>query len=187
MNFNNVLIALILFILSFNSFAISIKESPSFTIPTETNVESVKIDHRPICTPESKNIDCILLYELKKSQVDYEKFTYEHNQKAFSWQLAASKVIFWTVIITVLAGVFSSIYQLYMTFKIDNNNKETKETEVELSVREGIKIKSSIIGLTLLVLSLAFFYLYLIYIEPIRVIGEQKPVDISKQISTEGK
>lgn len=44
-------------------------------------------------------------------------FSENHQQKVFEWQLFSSKIIFWTVILSVAAGLFFSGVQFYHAFK----------------------------------------------------------------------
>lgn len=46
---------------------------------------------------------------------------------------------------------------------------DAKEHSVELST-SGIKVSSPVLGVIILALSLAFFYLYLVYVYPIKEI-----------------
>ena len=87
---------------------------------------------------------------------------YRHSQQVFKWQLTSSKLIFATVIILVMAGIIFSGLQ----FKRGSHDSRT---ELEFS-RNGIKVSSSILGVIILVISLVFFYLYLVYVYPIQEI-----------------
>jgi lysylphosphatidylglycerol synthetase-like protein (DUF2156 family) len=84
---------------------------------------------------------------------------YQHSQKVFKWQLTSSKLIFITVIILVMAGIVFSGLQ----FKKGTSDSRT---ELEFS-KDGFKVSSSILGVIILVISLVFFYLYLVYVYPI--------------------
>lgn len=84
---------------------------------------------------------------------------YQHSQNVFKWQLLSSKLIFITVIILVMAGIVFSGLQ----FKKGTSDNRT---ELEFS-KDGVKVSSSILGVIILVISLAFFYLYLVYVYPI--------------------
>ena len=68
------------------------------------------------------------------------------------------------VIFLVLIGVYFSWLQFSLSLK--GAGGEIKETTFEASTT-GLKISSPILGVIILAISLAFFYLYLVYINPI--------------------
>jgi hypothetical protein len=109
-----------------------------------------------------------------------------HRKQTFNWQLFSTKIIFFTVIIIVMSGLVFSGIQFYQALKqvnsfsklVNSENLEKAEhlkgldkTEIELSISNGIKINSSIIGLIILSISIAFFYLYILYVYPINQIN----------------
>jgi len=93
---------------------------------------------------------------------DYQIIGFRHRARLFRWQLVSSVVIFVMVLLLVIAGVLLS----YLQFRRGWNQLES---QIELSAA-GIKLQSSVIGLIILVVSLAFFYLYLVHVYPIREI-----------------
>jgi hypothetical protein len=88
---------------------------------------------------------------------------FEHRQRVFGWQLLSSKIIFVVVLVLVFVGIYFAAVQFHMALR-----QKTKEepTEIEASLK-GIKVSSSVLGVIILVISLAFFYLYLAYVYPI--------------------
>ena len=109
-----------------------------------------------------------------------------HRKNTFNWQLFSTKLIFLTVIVIVFCGLVFSGIQFYQTIKQTNalsklansenlQNLEklthTEKTEIELSLTNGIKITSSIIGLIILTISIVFFYLYILHVYPINQIN----------------
>jgi len=107
--------------------------------------------------------------DLKSSYIKYEKFVLSDRQRALNWQHISSIIIFFVVIIIVLTGLVLSYYH----FKNSLQSKENSETELEFS-KIGIKLKSSIVGITILVVSIVFFYLYLIHVYKIKEIEPYK-------------
>jgi len=91
------------------------------------------------------------------SYYDYKSRGYDHRRRAFEWQLWSSRVIFWVVILLVAAGVAFSAIQFYKSLRLAS---APETTQIEASV-SGIKVTSSVLGVIILALSLAFFYLYL--------------------------
>lgn len=115
---------------------------------------------------------------------------YQHRKKVFMWQLYSSMVIF----VVVVALVFTAIYFSWLQFRqsleprrargtasADRYAAETAEgadppaarepevTQVEASLH-GIRVSSPVLGVVILVISLLFFYLYLVHVYPIQEI-----------------
>ncbi|SHF18248.1 hypothetical protein SAMN05443144_10652 [Fodinibius roseus] len=104
---------------------------------------------------------------------EYRVSGFEHRKEVFAWQLFSSKLIFWSVLLLVLSGISFSGIQFYKSIRNQQADGETATedsvTEFEASAR-GIKVTSPVLGVIILVISLAFFYLYLVYVHPIREI-----------------
>jgi hypothetical protein len=114
----------------------------------------------------------------------YRESGYLHRRAVFDWQLFSSKVIFYIVIALVLLGVYFSWLQF-----MAEHRRATKpppgpgpETEAGQKGEEaprrglfttfkagsgGLEVSSSVLGIVILVISLAFFYLYLTHVYPI--------------------
>jgi hypothetical protein len=85
----------------------------------------------------------------------------------FVWQAKASEILIWVVVIVCLSGVVFSGYQLWRatspktfdgsTVKADG---DPLATNVELSW-QNVRVTSSVIGLVVLVISVAYLYLFL--------------------------
>jgi heme/copper-type cytochrome/quinol oxidase subunit 2 len=98
----------------------------------------------------------------------YRIESYKHRQKVFAWQIISSEVIFYVVLLIVFVGIYFAAIQFHVGLRRESR-KEAKEpavTELDASVK-GVKISSPVLGVIILGLSLAFFYLYLIYVYPI--------------------
>ena len=110
----------------------------------------------------------------------YRVSGYRHRARVFEWQLVSSRVIFVVVIFLVLAGVYFSWVQFRAGLSVKSvpEAASTEEsaasvpllkpdiTEFTASVK-GIKVSSPVLGVIILVISLVFFYLYLVYVYPI--------------------
>lgn len=94
----------------------------------------------------------------------YRSSGYEHRRHVFEWQLFSSKIIFYVVVFLVTIGLFFSGVQFYAAYK--KNFIDEKVTELSASA-SGIKVSSSVLGVIILIISLLFFYLYLVYVYPI--------------------
>jgi len=90
----------------------------------------------------------------------------EHRSRVFEWQLFSSKVIFATVLMLVGAGMAFAAIQFRIGLKRPPGGETHDVTEVNLSAT-SVKVSSPVLGVIILVISLAFFYLYLVYVYPI--------------------
>jgi len=97
---------------------------------------------------------------------DYRVTGYQHRQRVFAWQLLSSRIIFVLVIFLVLVGVFFSWLQFRQALKGTPFGERPQDTTFEASTT-GLKVSSPVLGVIILALSLAFFYLYLLYVYPI--------------------
>jgi hypothetical protein len=97
---------------------------------------------------------------------DYRIFGYQHRENVFKWQLFSSKVTFVVVLLLVLVGIFFSYLQFKKSFQAGEGKIAELMTNLEASP-QGIKLSSPVLGVIILLISLLFFYLYLIYIYPI--------------------
>lgn len=111
---------------------------------------------------------------------DYRTSGYKHRTKVFEWQLASSRVIFVVVIFLVLTGVYFSWVQFRTALREKHPPESAKEatlggedppakpdvTEFVASLK-GVRVSSPVLGVIILVISLVFFYLYLVYVYPV--------------------
>lgn len=110
---------------------------------------------------ELKLIDINKELDIKKAE--YFISSFDHRAKTFQWQYVASIIIFILVMVIVASGLILSYMHFYKDLK---STTPSPGTEMELSL-QGLKINSSIMGLVILVISIAFLYMYLIYVFPI--------------------
>jgi hypothetical protein len=87
----------------------------------------------------------------------------DHRQAVFAWQHRSSQIIFGVVIVIVGVGLYFSWMQFHAAAR---TGQELGITEIEGSA-EGFRLSSPVLGVVILVLSLAFFYLYLVHVYPI--------------------
>ena len=119
--------------------------------------------------------DSIRFYrELK--QADFAAY---QQQRSFSWQYYSSICIFIMVVFIVVMGVVLSFKQFQLTEKqVKANITRPKEevltvdnTNADFQISQtGLKINTGVIGLAILFMSLAFFFLYLKYVYNISVV-----------------
>ncbi len=101
-----------------------------------------------------------------RAYYDYRATGYDHRRNVFAWQLVSSEIIFVLVVLLVLAGVYFSWLQFSAALKKDAAANEAVATSFEASAT-GFKVSSPVLGIIILAISLAFFYLYLIHVYPI--------------------
>ncbi|HET7717910.1 MAG TPA: hypothetical protein VFK86_19960 [Bauldia sp.] len=104
------------------------------------------------------------LREALTAYYQYRISGYAHRERVFAWQLLSSRIIFVLVIFLVMTGIYFSWLQFRAALK--GKGIEMKETSFEASAT-GLKLTSPVLGVIILGMSLAFFYLYLVYIYPI--------------------
>ncbi len=116
------------------------------------------------------------MYQSLQAYYAYRTKGFEHRKEVFAWQLFSAKIIFFVVIFLVLIGVYFSWVQFHKKMEsspLENasgsDNTETDITTFSASAKE-IKVSSPVLGVIILVISLVFFYLYLIYVFPIEEI-----------------
>ena len=105
-----------------------------------------------------------------RSYYAYRKAGYDHRLRVFEWQLRATKIIFFVVLLLVFVGIYFAAVQFHRGAAASRRAEagaEEEMTEVDLSVK-GVKVRSPVLGVIILVISLAFFYLYLVYVYPIQ-------------------
>lgn len=122
--------------------------------------------------PISNSDDTTKAYKTKaiRGLFEYLTFATHHRKNVFAWQLFSTKIIFYAVLILVFIGIFFSGIQFYKSIRRQSlpgaDDKDDPITEFEAST-SGIKVSSPVLGVIILVISLAFFYLYLVYVYPI--------------------
>jgi hypothetical protein len=120
--------------------------------------------------------------EALRAKYDYQTFAFAHAKRTFDFQYRSGRIIFWVVLLIVFSGLAFSAVQFYVGLHhplesrpmADGkdpapNNESVSEFEASL---QGIKLKSSVLGLLILAMSMVFFYLYLKYVYPITNVSQ---------------
>jgi hypothetical protein len=94
----------------------------------------------------------------------YKASGLRYRSRVFEWQLFSSRIIFATVILLVASGIVFAAIQFRAGLK--RPRAASDATQIDLSAG-SIKVSSPVLGVIILVISLAFFYLYLVYVYPI--------------------
>lgn len=108
---------------------------------------------------------------------EYRASGYAYRSRVFEWQLFSSRVIFVVVLLLVACGIYFAAVQFRASLgamrratgagAADAPAAIPLGTQLEVSAK-GVVINSSVLGVIILGLSLAFFYLYLAYVYPIQ-------------------
>lgn len=124
---------------------------------------------------------------MRSSLIEYYRYHengYKHRRQVFEWQLLSSRIIFGLVVLIVAIGLYFSWLQFMSSdvVKPRSDEKDSKDqkaepeekgksdaTTFEFSLKH-VKVTSPVLGVVILTISLAFFYLYLVYIFPIKEI-----------------
>jgi hypothetical protein len=106
-----------------------------------------------------------------KQQAIAEFFTHvtesnQHQRNVFRWQLLSSRILFVIVLVLVAAGIYFAAVQFHNDLK---KGKEGAASTIKFG-QDGIEVSSSVLGVIILVISLLFFYLYLVFIYPIEFV-----------------
>ena len=97
----------------------------------------------------------------------YTKWAVSHRKEVFAWQLFSSRIIFWVVLSLVATGMYFAAVQFQRGLRRRRPAASGEEvTEIAASLT-GVKVRSPILGVLILVISFAFFYLYLQFVYPI--------------------
>jgi hypothetical protein len=118
-------------------------------------------------------------YEALMANNNFIVQEYEHNKWAlqdrvnvFTWQRFASKVIFYVVILLVFLGMTFSGIQFFISLRHTKKHQaDSGLTTLEASWG-GVKLKSSVLGVIILVISFLFFYMYLALVFQISAVSE---------------
>ncbi len=139
--------------------------------------ERTKSGVSPPENPATKGTPVYIVDEQAKESLGaaiYEDYLWslKHNRSAYEWQGFSTQVIFYVVILLVFVGVVFSGLQFFKAFRVGNSEASPQtpdyHTELEISTK-GVKVSSPVLGIIILAISLAFFYLYLVHVYPINL------------------
>lgn len=100
------------------------------------------------------------------SYYKYKITEFKRANNVLAWQSTSGRIIFWVVLFIVFVGLVFSGIQFFAAAK---SNFKMPATELEFSAK-GFRLHSSILGVIILVISVAFFYLYLHYVYPVSLL-----------------
>ena len=116
--------------------------------------------------PETQKV-CWAAY---RANLAYYETGLTHRSRVIRWQHTSTIIIFFVVIALVAAGMYFAWMQFAKGLAAAASAPgEPPAHSIELSMG-GIKVSSPVLGVIILTLSLAFFYLYLVHAYPIKEI-----------------
>ncbi|MEL6440576.1 MAG: hypothetical protein AAFQ80_15120 [Cyanobacteria bacterium J06621_8] len=95
---------------------------------------------------------------------EYNLWAFKHTKSFFSWSFISSIIIFFIVHIIIGFGIYFSYIQFKNT--VITQGEEISTSSLKIS-KDGLEVSSSVMGIITLLISLAFFYLYIEKIYPI--------------------
>jgi hypothetical protein len=108
------------------------------------------------------------------------------RRQKFIQQELDERVNLWLVVAITASGVILAALQLFMSFKLASEGRLDFTKDSQLAVEAGkISLKSSITGVLILALSLAFFMIYVVYIYSIHEVPLDRPADLRTPAETE--
>jgi uncharacterized membrane protein len=143
------------------------------------------------------------------AEADYQAWSLKHAEEAYEWQHVSTIIIFFVVILLMVAGVVFSWIQFrqgmhYHPVQAIASTVSTiaqpaasapdsaqadsevieKSSVTEFSASpQGIKVASSTLGVIILVISMCFFYMYLSYVYPISIHNANQAVSAAKTVT----
>lgn len=99
--------------------------------------------------------------------IDYQMWALKHTRSIFFWQHVMTQVISLVVLAMVLAGFYFASVQFQIAKTHTLSAKQETIHEMKLSL-QGFSVKTSALGVVILVASMAFFFLYIRYVYPIQ-------------------
>jgi hypothetical protein len=95
----------------------------------------------------------------------HQGFLIDYNQRTFNTNAFYSNLISFVVIALILGGFGLSAFQIW------RDKPAPEKITLKISLKDGVQMSGSVIGLFLFAISFVFFYLYLQYVYQFQVIG----------------
>jgi len=129
-------------------------------VGNDLKIDKAKIFPAVWCADIEEKATQSSCWEAYRNGLDYYRFGLAHRERVLEWQHTSTQIILFVVLTLVAMG----LYFAWVQFQAGTSQQT--DTEIEISA-EGIKVSSPVLGVIILTMSLAFFYLYLIYVYPI--------------------
>jgi hypothetical protein len=140
---------------------------------SEIDVRMLGVEAFPCQSEEDQSAQRSCL-SARRAYYDYYAAGLTRRTKVYEWNNLSTRVIFVVVLGLVGIGVYFSWKQFFGVMRpaavtdrqAPAETAEAAYTELEAGIR-GIRVKSPVLGVVLLAVSLAFFYLYLVFVYPV--------------------
>jgi hypothetical protein len=109
--------------------------------------------------------------EFKKKEYDYYIRIMDLNLETFQTQRPQTYAIMGLVILVVIAGIIFSAFQLWRSVGVAGVQLNS---EMEMSAR-NVRVTSSVVGIVVLIISIAFLYIYAREVYQLQTIDPFKP------------
>jgi hypothetical protein len=137
--------------------------SPDPNSKYKSNKENTQeVDLSKCSTIKDIDIESSCKKAFRKRFSNYE-FELNHRENVLKWQHLSTKIILFVVLVLVGMGLYFAWVQFH------SGSRDQSVSELNISM-DGIKVSSPVLGVIILTLSLAFFYLYLVHVYPISII-----------------
>lgn len=98
------------------------------------------------------------------------------NGKIYANQLTMNNVLLFVVVIITLCGLVLSALQLWASYKLALTGHGTLADGGDVNITtSNVAVKSSVVGVVILGVSLAFFTLFIIYVYPLKPLAASPP------------
>ena len=94
---------------------------------------------------------------------EYYEWGLNHRRNVIKWHHLSSRIILFVVLGLVSLGVYFA-WRQFSASLVEGGQDATSTVEVG---GKGIRVSSPVLGVVILTLSLAFFYLYLVFVSPV--------------------
>ena len=164
-------LAIIVLALSSSAYSIISQSPAALNIAGKMDNILAKIDSESLANTQALP-QGPLSSSVIESDNQYTIWANDFNKRIYEWQFVTTRLLFFVVILLVLFGVYLSWIQFMKAIKrkseMPGQSIGDNELETDIDINpKGIKISSPVLGVIILTISLAFFYLYLKSVYPI--------------------
>ena len=107
--------------------------------------------------------------ELYAERIKFERDMLAHSRAVFADQQSASKLVFWVVHGMVIAAFILAVAEFGQAAMLRSRGKLLADTELTLKM-ESIAVKTTSVGLIMLAVAAAFYFMYLKFVYTIQVV-----------------
>lgn len=140
----------------------------SIRVPLPPELAASSASDMDSAVEKASNEALVAYYQAYGRALKYHEEERAQARVQIEWQMTTSRIVFVIVVAIVMSGVLFCWAQF-----VSARRKPTSRSVADIEIgASGVKISSPVLGVIVLGLSLAFFYLYLQFVYPIRIIGE---------------